>query len=178
MRENNDKALLKRLHSRLGKRTAFEELVKTYQKPLYAHIRRIVGNHPDADDVLQNTFVKAWRFIDSFKGDSAIYTWLYRIAANEAFSHLKRDKRMEKVEYNAVYDKAEFGNNPSGDEIVRKLNLALQTLPEKQRQVFDLKYFSELKYEEIAEITGTTVGALKASYYHAVKKIEAYLSSD
>src|SRR6056297_2801467 len=120
MREIDDKALLKRLHSRLGKRKAFEELVKAFQQPLYAHIRRIVGNHEDADDVLQNTFVKAWRYIDSFKGDSAIYSWLYRIAANEAFSHLKQSKKMEKVEYTGHYDGTQSGDQLTGDEIVRK----------------------------------------------------------
>lgn len=153
---------------------AFREVVLRYQEPLYGHIRRMVGTHADADDVLQNTFVKAWRFIADFKGEAALFTWLYRIATNEALAFLRSRKRLPDFEPPDQI-RGQTTDGPDASAIARKLEAALQTLPDKQRQVFDMKYFAELKYEQISEITGTSVGALKASYYHAVKKIEDYL---
>lgn len=156
----------------------FNELVAAYQKPLYFHIRRMVGNHQDADDVLQNTFLKVWKYADKFKGESAIYTWLYRIASNEALSHLKSAEKHRSAGMEDYQHPTTVHREVGEAEIESKLEIALQTLPPKQRQVFDLKYFSDLSYNDIAEITETSVGALKASYFHAVRKIEASLKRD
>lgn len=174
---DRESELVKRLKQKSTREEGFKELVKTYQKPLYHHIRRMVGNHQDADDVLQNAFIKSWRFIDDFKEDSKLYTWLYRIASNEALSFLRSQKVRPSGNSEAENHIAPTTDGPDGDTISQKLEAALKTLPDKQRQVFDLKYFSELKYKEISEITSTSVGALKASYFHAVKKIEAFLKS-
>lgn len=174
---SGEKELIKRLKDKKSRNAAFEILVKTYQQPLYYHIRRMVGNHQDADDILQNTFIKVWRFIADFKEESKLYTWLYRIASNEALGFLRAQKSKPSGNVDVENHVAVTTDGPDGESIAHKLQTALETLPVKQRQVFDLKYFSELKYEEISEITGTSVGALKASYFHAVKKIEAFLKS-
>ncbi len=175
--QRREKELVERLKQKRTRNEAFDELVKTYQEPLYYHIRRMVGNHADADDVLQNTFIKVWRFIGNFKEDSKLYTWLYRIACNEALGFIRAQKTRPSGDSDVENHAAKMTDGPDGESISKKLEAALQTLPDKQRQVFDLKYFSELKYEEISQITGTTVGALKASYFHAVKKIEAFLKT-
>jgi RNA polymerase sigma-70 factor (ECF subfamily) len=172
----NDRDLVERLQKPESRNAAFRELMSLYQEKLYSHIRRMVGNHTDADDVLQNTFVKVYRYIDKFKGDSKLYTWVYKIASNEALNHLNKENRMRSVTFEPQHVRAGFQQGPDGEEISHKLKQAVATLPEKQRQVFDLKYFEEMKYEEIAEITGTSIGGLKASYYHAVKKIEEFLT--
>ena len=172
----NDRDLIKRLQQQESRNAAFRELISLYQERLYSHIRRMVGNHEDADDVLQNTFVKVFRYVENFKGDSQLYTWVYKIASNEALNHLNKKSRMRSVTYEPHHAEGSFEQGPEGEEIAKKLKRALATLPDKQRQVFDLKYFEEMKYEEIAEITGTSVGGLKASYYHAVKKIEEFLT--
>lgn len=167
--------LLAELRQESTRVAAFETLVRIYQEKLYGHLRRMTGNHPDADDALQNTLIKVWKNIETFRGDSALYSWLYRIAANEALYIIKKRKTgfghmpAESAELTAANE------GPCGETIEAKFQAALLTLPEKQRQVFDLKYFEEMKYDTIAEITGTSVGALKASYFHAVKKIEAFL---
>ena len=161
---------------------AFEVLINTYKERLYWHVRRIVLNHDDADDVLQNTFIKVYRNIDGFKGDSKLYSWMYRIATNEALSFLK--KKSNKLGVNSVELQERMANNLQadvyfeGDQIQLKLQKAIATLPEKQKLVFNMKYFDELKYEEISEILETSVGALKASYHLAVKKLETYLKED
>ncbi len=174
--QDQDRKLIEQLLKPATKERAFANLVNQYQRPLYAHIRRMVGSHDDADDVLQNTFVKIWRNTENFKGDSALFTWIYRIATNEALGFIRSRNARPATEMREEVQESASTDGPDGDEISRKLAAALETLPKKQRQVFDLKYFSELKYEEIAEITGTSVGALKASYFHAVKKIEAFLT--
>ncbi len=174
---SGEKELIKRLKHKSSRNAAFAQLVKTYEQPLYYHIRRMVGNHQDADDVLQNTFVKVWRFIGDFKEEAKLYTWMYRIASNEALGFLRAQKSVPSGDSDAQMHVGTSTDGPDGADISQKLEAALKTLPDKQRQVFDLKYFSELKYEEISEITGTSVGALKASYFHAVKKIEAFLKS-
>lgn len=174
---SGEKELIKRLKDKRSRNAAFDLLAKTYQQPLYYHIRRMVGNHQDADDVLQNTFIKVWRFIGDFKEESKLYTWLYRIASNEALGFLRAQRSKPFGKVDAENHVSGTTDGPDGESIAQKLQAALQTLPDKQRQVFDLKYFSELKYEEISEITDTSVGALKASYFHAVKKIEAFLKS-
>ena len=161
---------------------AFRKLMELYQKPLYVHIRNIVLNHDDTDDVLQNTFVKIFRNIKNFKGESKLFSWMYRIATNEAITFLnskaKRNgstteefqaKQIENLQSDVYFD---------GNDIQLKLQQAINILPEKQQLVFKMKYFQELKYEEISEITGTSVGALKASYFHAVKKIEQFVTKN
>ena len=158
---------------------SYRTLVATHKERLYWHIRKMVLNHEDADDVLQNTFIKVFRHIDNFKGDSKLYSWMYRIATNEAINFLnKRAKqlhvdlqtlqelRVENLEDDIYFD---------GDEIQLKLQKAIVTLPQKQQLVFNMRYFDELKYEEISAILDTSIGALKASYHHARKKIESIL---
>jgi len=161
---------------------AFELLVNTYKQRLYWHIRSIVLNHDDADDVLQNTFVKVFRNINGFKGDSKLYSWMYRIATNEALSFLKQKSRKQGISneelQNRTLENLEADVYFEGDEIQLQLQKAIATLPEKQKLVFNMKYFQELKYEEISEILETSVGGLKASYHLATKKIEAYLTND
>ncbi|RAJ12891.1 RNA polymerase sigma-70 factor (ECF subfamily) [Arenibacter echinorum] len=158
---------------------AFEILVNTYKERLYWHIRRIVLNHDDTDDVLQNTFIKVFRNIDGFKGDSKLYSWMYRIATNEALSFLKSKSQKLKINNEKLMTKAVEDLRADvyfeGDEIQLKLQKAIATLPEKQKLIFNMKYFQELKYEEISEILETSVGGLKASYHLASKKIEAFL---
>lgn len=151
-------------------------MVKTYQERVYWHIRRMVYNHDDADDLVQDTFVKVWKNLDSFREDSQLFTWIYRIATNETLSFLKRKKRMQLISLgnfsNNQISRLEDDNFFSGNEIQLKLQKALLTLPDKQRMVFNMKYYDELKYEEMSQILGTSVGALKASYHIAVKKIQ------
>ena len=181
MTDDQDKDLLKRFRDSSSRNMAFNELVNHYQERLYWHIRRIVIDHDDADDVLQNTFIKAFKNLDKFREDSQLFTWLYRIATNESLTFLKKKKKnvfvsMDEVSHQ-LSSTLESAPELSGDAIQLKLQRAILTLPAKQRLVFNMKYFDEMKYEEIAQVTGTSVGALKASYHHAVKKIEAYVKS-
>jgi RNA polymerase sigma-70 factor (ECF subfamily) len=161
---------------------AFQKLLNTYQRPLYHHIRNIVLNHDDTDDVLQNTFIKIFQNLKNFKGESKLFSWMYRIATNESLTFIKQKARKLKVSTEELNTKS-IDNLVSdvyfeGDEIQLKLQKAIALLPTKQQLVFKMKYFEELKYEEIAAILDTSVGALKASYHHAVKKIEAYVTSN
>ena len=162
-----------------NKSKAFELLVDQYQKTLYFYIRRMVLDHDDTDDVLQNTFIKAWKGLNNFRGESKILTWLYRIATNESLTFLKKKGRYKNVAFEDVQHQVHkdlmADTYYNGDEIQAKLHAALTTLPEKQKAVFVMKYYEDKKYDEISEITGTSVGALKASYHHAVNKIEKYL---
>lgn len=161
---------------------AFEVLIDTYKERLYWHIRRIVLDHDDTDDVLQNTFIKVYRNIEGFKGDSKLFSWMYRIATNESLTFLKQKSRKLGVDSEGL--QAHLANNLKadvyfeGDEIQYKLQQAIAALPEKQKLVFNMKYFEELKYDEISEILETSVGGLKASYHLAVKKIEGYLKEN
>jgi RNA polymerase sigma-70 factor (ECF subfamily) len=160
---------------------AFQRLLLEYQKPLYNHIRTIVLNHDDTDDVLQNCFIKIFQHLKSFKGESKLFSWMYRIATNEALTFLKQKARANNISSEALQNKTldnlEADVFFDGDEMQLKLQRAIALLPEKQQLIFKMKYFQELKYEEISEILGTTVGGLKASYHLAVKKIEAFVSS-
>ena len=161
---------------------AFQKLLKEYQKPLYNHVRNMVLNHDDADDVLQNTFIKIYSNLANFKGDSKLFSWMYRIATNEALTFMQQRTKKSGISNEEVQQKA-INNLESdvyfdGNEIQLKLQKAIAGLPEKQQLVFKMKYFEELKYEQISEITGTSVGGLKASYFHAVKKIEDFLNSN
>ncbi|RKT00327.1 RNA polymerase sigma factor [Flavobacterium sp. 123] len=160
---------------------AFQKLLSTYQKPLYNHIRNIVLNHDDSDDVLQNTFIKIFQYLKNFKGDSKLFSWMYRIATNEALTFLSQKAKMNGISTEALQNKTIDNLKADvffdGNEIQLKLQKAIAKLPEKQQLVFKMKYFEELKYEEISGILGTSVGALKASYHHAVKKIETFVTS-
>ena len=161
---------------------AFKELLRDYQRPLYNHIRNIVLNHDDADDVLQNTFVKVFQYLKNFKGESKLFSWMYRIATNEALTFLNQKSKINGISseelQNKTIDNLQADVFFDGNEIQLKLHKAIAILPEKQQLVFKMKYFEELKYEEISEILGTSVGALKASYHHAVKKIEAFVTAN
>ena len=159
---------------------AFNLLVRKYQQKIYWHIRKMVIDHDDADDLVQETFIKAWQALDNFRGDAQLYTWLYRIATNECLNFLnKKKKRFFLPIGDIAHELADkLDNDPlvTGDEIQLRLQKALLTLPDKQRLVFNMKYFDDMKYDDIAKITGTSVGALKASYHIAVKKIEDFLT--
>ena len=159
---------------------AFNLLLKKYQQKIYWHIRRLVIDHDDTDDLVQEVFIKVWKSLSNFRNDSQLFTWLYRIATNESITFLNRKKQKNNIslDESAGYDLAETLADTTyfdGDKAQMKLQKALLTLPEKQRLVFNMKYYDDLKYEEISEILGTTVGGLKASYHIAVKKIEDYL---
>ncbi|SKB28290.1 RNA polymerase sigma factor [Daejeonella lutea] len=159
---------------------AFNLLLKKYQQKIYWHIRRLVIDHDDTDDLVQEVFIKVWKSLSNFRKDSQLYTWLYRIATNESITFLNRKKQKNNISLDetAGYELAQaLVDSPyfDGDKAQLKLQKALLTLPEKQRLVFNMKYYDDLKYEEISEILGTTVGGLKASFHIAVKKIEDYL---
>jgi len=177
----DDKLILEYLKAENTKNKGFTELMNKYQERLYWHIRKIVTFHEDADDVLQNSFIKVWNNIGRFKGESALYTWLYRIATNESITHLNSKKRKFAQDIDAVnyYLKSlQSDTYFDGDEQLKKLLIAVETLPEKQKIVFKLKYFNEMQYDEIAETLGTSEGALKASYHHAVQKIQDFFNKD
>jgi len=170
---------ISQLNNPQNKLEMFDQVVKTYQQVLYYHIRRIVIEHDDANDVLQNTFLKAWKNIEKFRGDASIKTWLYRIATNESITFLKSKKKrqFQDVEdiQNDLRHSLNGGKYIEGDKIQMTLQRAILTLPERQRLVFNMRYFDEMPYEDIANILDVTAGSLKASYHHAVKKIEKYL---
>lgn len=159
---------------------AFQKLLSDYQRPLYNHIRNIVLNHDDADDVLQNTFIKVFRHLKTFKGESKLFSWMYRIATNEAITFInlkaKRNGTTSEAMQTKIVDNLKADDHFDGNEIQLKLQKAISLLPEKQQLVFKMRYFEEIKYEDMSEILGTSVGALKASYHHAVKKIENYMT--
>lgn len=160
---------------------SFKRLLLEYQRPLYNHIRLIVLNHDDADDILQNCFIKIFQNLKNFKGESKLFSWMYRIATNEALTFLKQKAKANHISseelQNKTIDNLQADVFFDGDEMQYKLHKAIAQLPEKQQLVFKMKYFQELKYEEISEILGTSVGGLKASYHLAVKKIEAFVSN-
>lgn len=178
----DDKEIMRLCSDEQTREEGFVLLVKTYQQRLYWHLRRMVIYHDDADDVLQECWIKVWRGLDSFRQESQLYTWLYRIATNEALSHLKKVQRNTSLPFEAggeelgsLIDSAPL---VGGDEISRKLQKAILILPAKQRLVFNMKYFDDMKYNDMSEVLGTSVGGLKASYHLAVKKIEKHLMMD
>ncbi len=170
--------LVARLRDTNTRRTTFSEVVKAYSEPLYWHIRRMVLSHDDANDLLQNTFVKAWTGIDGFLGNAKVLTWLYRIATNETLTFMNKNNNVPIEDINAETMQIESDTWFDGNEIQARLQAAIQTLPPKQRMVFSMKYFDEMKYEEMSSILGTSVGALKASYHLAVKKISTFFEDD
>ena len=177
-----EKEFIQKLLNPKTQNEAFQQLLQDYQKPLYNHIRNIVLNHDDTDDVLQNTFIKVFQHLKNFKGESKLFSWMYRIATNEALTFLNQKAKTNGISsetlQNKTIDNLKADVFFDGNEIQIKLQKAIAFLPEKQQLVFKMKYFEELKYEEISEILGTSVGALKASYHHAVKKIEAFVTTN
>lgn len=159
---------------------AFKLLMSTYQERIYWQIRRIVVSHDDTDDILQNTLIKIWKGLANFKGNSKLYTWIFRIASNETFTFIEKNKKnLDQVDISECYDfTGSSSDHIDGEFIQEKLERALLQVPEKQRMVFHLKYFENMKYSEISEIVGTSVGALKANYHLAVKKIEEFIKED
>lgn len=172
-------ALFRREESR---HYAFNLIVRKHQRRLYAFVRRMVTDHHEAEDVLQNTFIKAWNGLDRFREDAQLFSWLYRIAHNECLNHLRAMRRGHFVNHDDVVERLatilDNSEHFSGEAIERKLQLSVMKLPAKQRAVFTMRYFEEMKYEDMSRVTGTSVGALKSSYHIAVKKIEAWLSAD
>ena len=174
----DDLELVARLREPSTCREAFGDLIKRYREPLYWQIRRMVNNHDDANDLLQNTFMKAWGSIEHFRGEAKLSTWLYKIAINESITFLERERKRQNIslddEESFLINTIEADEFIDGDELALLLRKAIATLPEKQRLVFNMKYYDEMKYEQMSEILGTSVGALKASYHLAVKKIEQF----
>lgn len=176
----NEKLIVEQLRDTAQRERAFTLLVEHFKEQLYWQIRRMVLSHDDADDVLQNTFLKAWTGLDGFRGDAQLSTWLFRIANNETINFLERRRQQMSLDEDGVASvAATLQSDPyfDGDETARQLQEAIAQLPDKQRQVFNLKYFQEMKYEDMSELLGTSVGALKASYHHAVRKIADFFQS-
>lgn len=173
--------LIERLRDASTAQSAFTEVIAAYTEPLYWQIRRMVESHDDANDILQETFIKAWTSLDNFRGDAKLSTWLFKIAVNESLTFLARERRRNNVsiddESSALINAIEADTNIDGDNLALELRKAIAMLPEKQRLVFNMRYYDEMKYEQMAEILGTSVGALKSSYHLAVKKIEQYFSN-
>ncbi len=179
--QSDDTVLLYEFREPATKERAFTAVVKKYQEKLYWHIRRMVVNHEDANDVLQNVFIKAWRGLENFREDSQLYTWLYRIATNECLTFLEQQKKKGTLSFDemesGLSNKIRADENFNANQLEWKLQLAIQQLPEKQRLVFNLRYFDEMPYEEMSKVLDTSEGALKASYHHAAKKIEEVIKN-
>lgn len=177
----DDQELLRQFRQVATKEKAFTAIIKKYQEKLYWHVRRMVVDHDDANDVLQNMFIKVWNALDNFREDSQLYTWLYRIATNESLTFLQQQKRRSAVSLNDVEsglsNKVKADTGFDANKLEWKLQLAIQQLPEKQRAVFNLRYYDEMPYEEMSRVLETSEGALKASYHHAVKKIEEFIKN-
>jgi len=178
---NDDSELLQSFRIEETKEAAFTQILKKYQERLYWHIRRMVVDHEDANDVLQNMFIKVWKNLENFREDSQLYTWLYRIASNESLSFLESRKKRN-LSTDSYDDEDQYLSNKliaekdfDEKKLEWKLQLAIQRLPEKQKAVFNLRYFEEMPYEEMSKVLETSEGALKASYHHAVKKIEDFI---
>ncbi len=177
---NPDSRILNLFRDPKRKNQAFKLLLDTYQERLYWHVRRMVIEHEDANDVIQNVFIKVWKGLATFRAESKLYTWLYRIASNEAITFLKQKRKRLSISIENdslnLSEQLRADQYFDSDELNIKLQEAIAALPEKQRLVFHLRYYEEMKYEDMAEVTGTSVGALKASYHHAAKKIEKFIT--
>lgn len=173
----DDKELLLLFRDPDTRESAFTRIVKKYQEKIYWHIRRMVVEHEDANDVMQNVFIKVWKNLENFREDSQLYTWLYRIATNECLNFIDQQKRRKTstIDEDYMANKLKADKDFDSKKLEWKLQLAIQQLPEKQRLVFNLRYFEEMPYEEMSKILDTSEGALKASYHHAVKKVEDYI---
>ena len=180
MNNYNEEEIISQLQEPQLQREAFGKVVRHYSEQLYWQIRRMVLSHDDTNDLLQNTFIKAWSNLEYFRGEARLSTWLYRIALNESLNFLNKQRAINQLSLDeaesAALNKLESDPYFDGDQTQLLFEKAIQTLPEKQRIVFNLKYFQEMKYEDMSDILGTSVGALKASYHHAVKKIEEFVS--
>ncbi len=176
----DEEKLLKELRDPQTVRKGFAKLVTEYSERLYWQIRKMVLSHDDSNDILQDVFVKAWTNLDNFRGEAKLSTWLYRIAINESITFINKKRTQKNISIDEddsfLINTLESDTYFDGDEAQKLLQKAILTLPDKQRLVFQMKYFEEMKYDDISEILGTSVGALKASYHHAVKKVEKYLS--
>ncbi|MDZ7876248.1 MAG: RNA polymerase sigma factor [Saprospiraceae bacterium] len=177
--ETSDDHILALLASAATHERGFRLLMSCYQEPLYRHIRRMVYDHDDANDIIQNTFIKVFKSVERFEGKSKLYTWLYRIATNEAITFLNTRNRKETdtidtIENTHLTSQLRADTFFDGNEVQIKLQEAISILPDKQRTVFNLRYYEEMPYEEMSEVLSTSVGALKASYHHAVKKVETF----
>lgn len=182
MQQAEDAEILEKFLSEPTRNKGFEMLLEKYQQKIYWHVRRMVIDHDDADDLVQDCFIKVWKNLEKFRSDAQLYTWIYRIATNECITFLNKKKLRNNTPLDEVSselsEKLTSASYFDGDKLQRKLQLAILQLPDKQRLIFNMKYFDDMKYEEIADVTGTTVGALKASYHIAAKKIEAFLLND
>ena len=177
----NEEIITEQLHDPARCREAFSRVIAHYTESLYWQIRRMVIDHDDTNDLLQNTFIKAWTNIDNFRGEAKLSTWLHKIAINEAITFINKEKAKNNVsidDESFLIDNLQADEWFDGDEVKLQLQKAINQLPEKQRLVFNMRYFDEMKYEDMSEIRGTTAGALKASYHHAIKKIEQFFSSN
>lgn len=175
----NEEEIVEQLHDNDTCRSAFTKIIDHYSKPLYWQIRRMVIDHDATNDLLQETFLKAWTNIDCFRGDAKLSTWLYRIAINETLTYIAKEKSRNNISVSDdsfLIENIEADKYFDGDELKAKLQKAVNSLPEKQRLVFNMHYFDEMRYEDMSEILGTSVGALKASYHHALKKVEQFFS--
>ena len=177
----NEEEIIEQLHDPNRCNAAFGKVIEQYSQGLYWQIRRMVFNHDDANDILQNTFLKAWSNIDNFRGSAKLSTWLYKIAINESITFINKERARNEA---SIDDDSFLLNNIEsdqyfdGDEAQVKLQRAINSLPEKQRLVFNMRYYDEMKYEDMSEILGTSVGALKASYHHALNKIESFFEEN
>lgn len=175
----NDQELLESFKNPKTKELAFTGIIKKYQERLYWHIRRMVVDHEDANDVLQNMFIKVWKGLENFREDSQLYTWLYRIGTNEALTFLSAQKKRHATsisdDENGLSNKLKSDEGFDANKLEWKLQLGIQSLPEKQRLVFTLRYYDEMPYQEMSKVLDTSEGALKASYHHAAKKIEEFI---
>ena len=178
----DDQTLLQQFKDPPSKERAYTAIIKKYQEKLYWHIRRMVIHHEDTNDVLQNVFIKVWNGLQNFREDSQLYTWLYRIGTNESLSFLDQQKRKSSVSLSDVEsgleNKIKADQNFDPNKLEWKLQLAIQKLPEKQRLVFNLRYYDEMPYEQMSRVLDTSEGALKASYHHAAKKVEEFILSN
>jgi len=176
-----DTELLAQFRNPLTKEKAYTVIIKRYQEKLYWHLRRMVVDHEDANDVLQNVFIRVWNGLQNFREDSQLYTWLYRVATNECLTFLEQQKKKKALSIDeaesGLENKIKADQNFDANRLEWKLQLAIQQLPEKQRIVFQLRYYDEMPYEEMSRVLETSEGALKASYHHAVKKIEDYIKN-
>jgi RNA polymerase sigma factor (sigma-70 family) len=177
--QTDDQELLLSFKDPATKEQAFTGIIKKYQEKLYWHIRRMLVDHDDTNDVLQNMFIKVWKGLENFREDSQLYTWLYRIATNESLTFLSQQKKRNLVSLgdveNGLSNRLKSDSEFDANKLEWKLQLGIQTLPEKQRLVFNLRYYDEMPYEEMSKVLDTSEGALKASYHHAAKKIEEFI---
>jgi RNA polymerase sigma-70 factor (ECF subfamily) len=177
----DDKALLALYRQPETREKGFTDIIRKYQERLYWHIRRLVVDHEDANDVLQNVFIKVWKNLEGFREDAQLFTWLYKIATNESLTFLEQQKRKSSVSLSDVEsglsNKLRADSQFDANKLEWKLQRAILSLPEKQRVVFNLRYYDEMPYEEMSRVLETSEGALKASYHHAVKKIEEFIKN-